>query len=154
MLLEGHPGDLADELGRNDLRPSGAPQMPVGAHRGRISVRPGEVAAVGRRLAAISGVAWLAEAGIGTIHVATGEPAALAACRDGAHVSGGWLLREAGAPDLDGFGTASAAGALAERVRRAFDPAGKLAPGRLPRPQPEVEGEAEGEGSSSAVAAP
>jgi hypothetical protein len=42
------------------------------------------------------------------------------------------LLREAGAPGLDGFGRALPNAALTARVKEAFDPTGKLAPGRLP----------------------
>jgi len=139
VLLEGHDGDLDDEQARAGFEPGDGPTMPRGAHRGRISVRPGSVEALGQRLDALGGVTWLAEV-LGTVHVAAGEQAALQECRDAAHAAGGWLLREAGAPDLDGFGRPLPAAELAERVRLAFDPEGRLAPGRLPRPQVEVEG--------------
>jgi hypothetical protein len=43
------------------------------------------------------------------------------------------MLREAGAPGLDGFGIALPNARLGERIRAAFDPSGKCAPGRLPR---------------------
>ena len=76
---------------------------------------------------------WLAEVGVGTVHVAADEEASLAAARRAATDAGGWLLREAGAPGLDGFGRALPNARLMERVRAAFDPTGKLAPGRLPR---------------------
>jgi len=139
VLLEGHPGDIEAEGARAGLEPGRAPELPTGAHRGRISVPPGEVTAVGRRLAARDGVAWIAEAGVGTIHVAAEEPSSLSACREAAHDAGGWMLREAGAPGLDGFGRSLPNPDLAGRVHRAFDPSGKLAPGRLPLPQVEVE---------------
>jgi hypothetical protein len=50
------------------------------------------------------------------------------------------MLREAGAPGLDGFGIASPNARLAERVRAAFDPTGKCSPGRLPRAITMIEG--------------
>ncbi len=140
VLLEGHPGDLDDECRRAGLEPDHAPVLPVGEHRGRISVRPGEIEALGRRLGALNGVTWLAEAGVGTIHVATGEAGLLGTCREAAHEAGGWMLREAGAPELDGFGRTLPSPELAARVHRAFDPTGKLAPGRLPLSQVEVQG--------------
>ncbi len=79
-----------------------------------------------------TGVRWLAEVGVGTVHVASDDAAALARARGAAEAAGGWLLREAGAP----ASTASAAplpnARLAARVRAAFDPTGKCSPGRLP----------------------
>ncbi len=66
------------------------------------------------------------------MHVAADESAVIARARTIAHDLGGWLLREAGAPDLDGFGVDIPNAALMRRVKDAFDPAGKLAPGRLP----------------------
>lgn len=144
VLLEGHPVDIEAEGVRAGLEPDRAPDLPAGVHRGRISVRPGEVEAVGRRLGALDGVAWIAEAGVGTVHVAAGEAATLAACREAAHDVGGWMLREAGAPGLDGFGRALPNPDLTGRVHRAFDPTGKLAPGRLSLPQVEVQAKAEG----------
>ena len=78
------------------------------------------------------GVRWLAEAAIGTVHVASDDPGSLAAARAVAHGHGGWLLREAGAPHLDGFGTGLPNGALAARVKDALDPRGVCNPGRLP----------------------
>jgi len=41
-------------------------------------------------------------------------------------------LREAGAPELDGWGVTFANAALQTRIRDAFDPRRKLAPGRMP----------------------
>ncbi|MFO7591419.1 MAG: FAD-binding protein [Acidimicrobiia bacterium] len=139
VLLEGHVDDLEAEGARAGLEPDGPPEVPAGPHRGRISVRPGVVMTVGRRLAALDRVAWLADAGVGTIHVAAADPLALGECRAVAHDAGGWMLREAGAPGLDGFGQPLPNLDLAGRVHRAFDPTGKLAPGRLPLPQVEVE---------------
>ena len=45
--------------------------------------------------------------------------------------AGGWLLREAGAPGLDGFGDGPPNTKLMRRVLDAFDPNRKLSPGRL-----------------------
>jgi glycolate oxidase FAD binding subunit len=133
VLLEGHPDDVARQASLLGLeaRPV-APPMPEGPHRGRISVPPAAVLDVGRELDGLAEVRWLAEAGVGTVHVAAATEAALAAARAVATRLGGWLLREAGAEGLDGFGTVLPNAALMSRVKDAFDPQGKLAPGRLP----------------------
>jgi glycolate oxidase FAD binding subunit len=131
VLLEGDPRDVDAQARAADLEDCAAPALPDGAHRGRISVRPDAVVNVGRALGE-RGARWLAEGGVGTVHVATDDEATLAAARAVATAAAGWLLREAGAPGLDGFGAAPANAELMERIRAAFDPAGKLAPGRLP----------------------
>jgi glycolate oxidase FAD binding subunit len=138
VLLEGVPADVDDERGRIDrATDADAPAWPEGPHRGRVSVRPGALRELARALDRTD-TRWLAEVGVGTVHVAADTEVALAAARAAAEAAGGWMLREAGAPGLDGFGRASASGALpnaaiAERIRVAFDPTGKCAPGRLPR---------------------
>jgi glycolate oxidase FAD binding subunit len=133
VLIEGVEVDLADEQARIDgAEPAASgPTWPDGGHRGRISVRPSDVRALADALDA-AGVRWVAEVGVGTIHVAADTEHGLAAARAAAHAAGGWLLREAGAPGLDGFGTALANAAVMARIRTAFDPTGKWAPGRLP----------------------
>lgn len=141
-LLEGHADDVEAERRRADLvaadgSPAFAPAWPDGPHRGRISVRPARVADVGDALARTEGLRWLAEVGVGTVHVAADDPLALAAARAVAESAGGWLLREAGAPDLDGFGAALPNAAVMARIKDAFDPTGKLSLGRLPLPVPE-----------------
>ena len=138
VLLEGHADDVEAERVRGDLAPDpGAePVWPEGPHRGRVSVRPAAVAALGAALGGITGLRWLAEVGVGTVHVASDDPARLADARAAAVAEGGWMLREAGAPDLDGFGGPLPNGALMARVKVAFDPTGKLSPGRLPFPVP------------------
>src|SRR4029079_2520820 len=108
------------------------PEWPEGRHRGRISVRPSAVSGLAVPLDA-TGARWLAEVGVGTVHVATDDEQALARARAAAGAAGGWLLRRDRAPGLDGFGRALPNARLAERVRIAFDPTGKCAPGRLPR---------------------
>jgi FAD/FMN-containing dehydrogenase len=70
--------------------------------------------------------------GVGTIHLATDTAAALQRARDTAHGHGGWLLREAGGDGMDAFGRELPNRALMARIKAAFDPTGKLAPGRLP----------------------
>src|SRR5205085_7784715 len=104
----------------------------AGAHRGRISVAPGALDVVGRALDSIEGARWCAELGVGTVHVAGDDDTVLVAARAVAHAHDGWLLREAGGGDIDGFGCDLPNAALTRRVKDAFDPAGKLAPGRLP----------------------
>jgi glycolate oxidase FAD binding subunit len=132
VLLEGVAADV-----RSERRAAGAdavegpPAFPDGPHRGRISVRAGTLRALAPALDR-AGVRWLAEVGVGTVHVAADREAALAAARAAAHEHGGWLLREAGAPGLDGFGCALSNATLMARIAEAFDPDGKLAPGRLP----------------------
>ena len=81
-------------------------------------------------------VRWTAELGVGTVHVAADDPVALGAARGAAERCGGWMLREAGAPDLDPFGVGFPAVAVQQRLRIALDPAGKLSPGRVPATAP------------------
>ncbi len=133
ILLEGHGADVEAEqraLGSEALPE--APVLPEGRHRGRISVRPQRVRVLGAKLRGIPGARWLAEVGVGTVHVASDDESDLANARAAAEALDGWLLREAGAPGLDGFGRGVDNPELTRRVREAFDPAGKLAPGRLP----------------------
>jgi hypothetical protein len=136
VLLEGHPDDVEQERARAGLHaldPADTePSWPAGPHRGRISVRPGLLGSVASELDRIDGLRWLAEAGVGTVHVACDESQALADARTAALAAGGWLLREAGAPELDGFGGSLPNSALMTRIKDAFDPDGKLSPGRLP----------------------
>ncbi len=134
VLLEGVATDVDAERIRIGAPAARAirPAWPEGRHRGRISVRPSALPALAAPLDA-AGVHWLAEVGVGTVHVATDQERALARARDAAHAAGGWMLREAGAPGLDGFGIALPNGRLADRVRAAFDPTGKCSPGRIPR---------------------
>jgi len=136
VWLEGHPDDLVAQAGRAGLTTAAPPAGPVGAHRGRISVAPDAVAGVTDALGAISGLGWFAEHGVGTVHVAADDAAAIAAAREVAHAHDGWLLREAGAPELDPFGVDLPALALQRRIRVALDPTGKLAPGRVPATEP------------------
>lgn len=133
VLLEGHPDDVEQQVRRARLVVcSEPPALPDGPHRGRVSVAPGRVADVGRALAALDGVRWSAESGVGTVHVAGDDEHILAHARVIATEAGGWLLREAGAPSLDGFGVDLPNAALMTRIKQAFDPQSKLAPGRLP----------------------
>ncbi len=133
MLFEGHADDLAAQaraLGGEEI--AAAPTLPDGPHRGRISVRPGAVRSVGEKLASEPGITWLAEIGVGTVHVATDTERDLASARAIAEQHEGWLLREAGAPELDGFGIGIDNPELARRVHDAFDPTHKLGRGRFP----------------------
>jgi hypothetical protein len=138
VLLEGHPDDLIAEATSAGLDPGegrdsgGGPTWPDGPHRGRISVRPSRVRDLALALGDLPHVGWLAEVGVGTVHVAAAEPEGLVGARDVAAAHGGWLLREAGAPGVDGYGAQVPNLAILERIRAAFDPNGKLAPGRMP----------------------
>ncbi len=137
VLLEGHAEDLTAQamaagLGHADVGEH-APELPDAAHRGRISVPASRAVDVGHALGALDGVHWTAELGVGTIHVACDTAAALGAARAVAERHDGWLLREAGGDGIDGFGTAIPNRALAARVKAAFDPDGRFAPGRIPQ---------------------
>jgi len=133
VLLEGDPDDVVAEANAAGLETEGGPPTwPDGSHRGRISVRPSRLPDIAPALDEIDGVRWLAEVGIGTVHVAADDPAGLVAARGAAVEHDGWLLREAGAPGVDGYGDSLPNIAILERIRVAFDPTGKLSPGRLP----------------------
>jgi glycolate oxidase FAD binding subunit len=131
VRLEGHADDVTAEQRTTGLVDADPPAWPEGEHRGRISVRPAALATIGPQLDA-TGVVWLAEGGVGTVHVAASSEDALAAARGVAVGAGGWLLREAGAPGLDPFGGPPPNLLLLARIKDAFDPAGKLNRGRLP----------------------
>jgi glycolate oxidase FAD binding subunit len=132
VLLEGDPDDVTVQATAAGLdATSDEPSWPTGAHRGRISVAPGRLRDLGPALTKAR-VAWLAEWGVGTVHVASDTEAGLADARAAATAAGGWLLREAGGPGLDGFGVGLPNAAVMARIKGAFDPTGKLAPGRLP----------------------
>jgi hypothetical protein len=130
VLLEGVAADVDAQAAA--LRAQDPPTLPAGRHRGRISVAPGKLAALGRELDALPGTRWCAELGVGTVHVAGDDAAVLTGARAVAHDHGGWLLREAGGDAIDGFGCDLPNAALMRRVRESFDPTRKLAPGRLP----------------------
>jgi glycolate oxidase FAD binding subunit len=133
VLLEGHGADVDGQERTAGLRRvAEPPSWPTGLHRGRISVVPARLGELRLLLDAIPGLAWLAEAGVGTVHVAADDEAALAAARRAATGVDGWLLREAGGAGLDGFGIEMPNRTLMLRVRHAFDPTGKMNPGRLP----------------------
>jgi FAD/FMN-containing dehydrogenase len=77
-------------------------------------------------------VAWCAELGVGTIHVAASDEAGFLHAREVAHAHGGWMLRESGAPDDDGYGQPLPNVKIMRRIKDAFDPEGRMNPGRLP----------------------
>jgi glycolate oxidase FAD binding subunit len=139
VLLEGHADDVAAEAAAASLELLDAegtdnegPAAPNGVHRGRISVRPSRLRELGPALDGVEGLRWLAEVGVGTVHVAADAPDGLLAARRAAVAHDGWLLRESGAPGVDGYGDPPPNLAILERIRGAFDPTGKLSPGRLP----------------------
>jgi glycolate oxidase FAD binding subunit len=132
VLLEGVAADVAAERARiPGATDAKAPARPAGEHRGRISVRPSVLPELAPELDD-AGVRWRAEVGVGTVHVAADDETSLALARAAAAGAGGWLLREAGAPALDGFGVTAPNGRLAARIRAAFDPHRKCSPGRFP----------------------
>jgi FAD/FMN-containing dehydrogenase len=170
VLLEGHPDDVAAQLAASECVPvDTAPPAPEGPWRGRISVPVTAMRTVVDALGSLDApgapvaldasdgrsVAWLAEWGVGTVHVAASTPRALLAARAIAQAQGGWLLREAGALEVvsraagdasddgnasdhdgtvadDGFGVAFPNAEIQRRLKAAFDPAGRCNPGRIP----------------------
>ena len=144
VMLEGHAADLADQVATAHLGDAldgadgadgadGSPALPDGPHRGRMSVPPNDAVTIGRELGTrVPGARWCAELGIGTVHVACDHEHELAAARTVATDHGGWMLREAGAPSLDGYGLELPNRDLMARVKRAFDPDDRFAPGRMP----------------------
>jgi glycolate oxidase FAD binding subunit len=132
VLLEGHPDDVAAEMANASLSPvDEPPPWPSDPHRGRASVRPAAIASLGSRLDALD-CTWLAEGGVGTVHIGAPTEAALAEARIAVEAESGWMLREAGAPGLDPFGRPPANLDVMSRIKDAFDPTGKLSPGRFP----------------------
>jgi glycolate oxidase FAD binding subunit len=133
VLLEGHPDDIASEEAAAGLEPVDAPPDAHVEldHRGRASVRPGALTALAHRLDDLD-CQWRAEGGVGTVHISAPVESGLADARVAVEAEGGWLLREAGAPNLDPFGVSWPNATVSERIKDAFDPAGKLNPGRLP----------------------
>lgn len=132
VRLEGYAEDVAaDQEHASLVAVDAPPNWPAGPHRGRASVQPGALAALARRLDDVD-CTWLAEGGVGTVHVAAPAEAGLAEARLAAETEGGWLLRESGAPGLDPFGRPPPNVLLLARIKDAFDPTGKLNPGRLP----------------------
>jgi glycolate oxidase FAD binding subunit len=133
-LIEGDADDVAVQLAAAGGVPlDAAPTWPDGPHRGRTSIRPGAIIDYGRALDAIDGCRWIAEGGVGTVHVATDSAAALGEARAAALAAGGWMLREAGGGEgFDGFGRELPDPAIARRLKAGFDPTGKFSPGRLP----------------------
>jgi glycolate oxidase FAD binding subunit len=132
VLVEGYDEDVAAETERMGAVPSAAPiAWAAGRHRGRVSVPPSAIDSLGRELGDLP-VSWVGEIGVGTVHVATDDEAALAATRTRAQQFDGWMLREAGAPGLDGFGIDLPNRPVMARIKDALDPRGACNPGRLP----------------------
>lgn len=131
LLLEGLAVDV--EAQARGLTPLDAPPaLPSGAHRGRVSVAPGRTRACGAALTR-AGIGFVAELGVGTVHVAADDPVDLGRARAIAHEHDGWMLREAGgAPGDDGYGRPLPNAELMRRIKDAFDPDGRCNPGRLP----------------------
>lgn len=100
ILLEGHPRDVELVARTHGLEPCAAPQVPNGARR---RLRPADVSEVG---AGLPPGRFLAEVGVGVLHLDDAE------------------LLGAPAPPAAGIT------ALHVRIKRAFDPTGRLSPGR------------------------
>ena len=113
------------------------PPTPDGPHRGRISVAPGRLdAARAPRSTRIAGLDWLAEHGVGTVHVATDDPArSPRRATSRTRTTAGCSARPARPSSTRSASTCPRV-ALQRRIRAALDPTGKLAPGRVPATEP------------------
>lgn len=122
VLLEGHPDDCAGQAARAAMTEAPAPHLPAGA---RLAVPPARIQDI---LARIPGDC-AAEVGVGIIHA--DPPAhALASLRRACVEVGGRLLVLCRGSGVRAFGDADSS-AFDARVKRAFDPAGLLAPWRF-----------------------
>ncbi len=134
ILLEGYPDDIESQRAFASLGVATPrrPTLPAGAHQGRISLPPDRLRACVSDLMHIDGAEVLAEMGVGTVHFGAPLATDLVAARLIAHQHRGWLLRERGGPeDFDGFGVPIPNASLTARIKAAFDPLNKLAPGRM-----------------------
>ncbi len=130
VLLEGTAADV-DAQTAHEPALDEAPTLPDGSHRGRISIAPARVAALGSALG--STVRWCAELGVGTVHVAGDSVDEFLAARRIAEANGGWMLRERGGPAADdGYGVPLPNIEIMRRLKQAFDPENTCNPGRLP----------------------
>jgi glycolate oxidase FAD binding subunit len=133
VLVEGHPADVDAELaalGAGRAASGWSPGWPEGPRRARAAVAPGALARLGPTLAAIDGLRWAAEVGVGTVHLAADRAEPLVRAAAAVSSVGGWTQREAGDPAIPP--PALPDGAIHERLRAAVDPFGRLNPGRLP----------------------
>ena len=104
VLLEGHPDDVAAEQAAAGLQPIAPP--PPWPDR----TAPGPRSRAGRRARRAGGAlddlecAWLAEGGVGTVHIARGRPKRRSARRRAAAEADGGGCSGRPAPGLDPFG--------------------------------------------------
>ena len=119
VLLEGHPADLAREtrtLGGSFEQVAGPPERPAG---GRLSMAPGALATL-----RLDGP-FVAEVGIGTVHVRTSPPAPSGSS---APPGSSGLPGSSGSPGS----IAAVRDRINAELKTAFDPTGRLNPGRRP----------------------
>ncbi|MGH7555363.1 MAG: FAD-binding protein [Longimicrobiales bacterium] len=122
VLLEGHPADCLQQVGRCGLIQSPPPRLPAGL---RLAVPP---AHINNTLARIDSD-YAAEIGVGIIH-ADSRTNNLLALRRHCEALGGRLLvlkRDAGVPAFGGRGPSD----FHDRVKHALDPRGLFAPWRF-----------------------
>jgi FAD/FMN-containing dehydrogenase len=127
VLLEGHPDDAAEQAALAELTPAEAPILPTTA---RASADPARLVELARRFEEI-GLRWAAQDGVGVCHL-DGDGDQLAAARTVTEREGGRLLVLDPGLGLPAFGTRRTS-PIDERVKRALDPDGVLAPWRWSR---------------------
>ena len=136
VLLEGHAADLTEQATAAQLGATIAPPshvLPDGPHRGRISVSTGATVDLGRTLDAPRArgpVVRGARRGHRARRVRRRSRPRAGSRRGGCAPR--MVAARTGAPGVDGFGVAVPNAALAARVKAAFDPHNRFAPGRIP----------------------
>lgn len=126
-------GVAADVVAPAGFAPAAAPPEPYGGALVDVGVPPAQVGAMVSHLEA-RGLPYLAECGVGACRVAIEDPGMVAELRGWATELGGHAV-VADAPDVfraEPWGAPPPAGAIMERMRTAFDPAGILSPAHRP----------------------
>lgn len=123
VLLEGHPQDGEDQARTAGLEPCDAPELPGPV---RLAVPAHDL---GRWWGALPDDGWLAEWGVGVIHLDASS--AVDDLRARADRDGARLLRFDGRVEPD-LSSAPREPAFHRRLKDAFDPHGVLAPWRFP----------------------
>jgi glycolate oxidase FAD binding subunit len=124
VQLEGHPDDGSEQAAVAGLHVSEPPTLPTGH---RVAVPPAQLPSL-REVLPDRG--WLAQWGVGVVHLAASPDLDLATLRTRVAVYGGHVLSFDGTSQL-GLARAPRQPTFHRRLKDAFDPAGVLAPWRF-----------------------